>query len=59
MLDGAELRAYDPENGRIRASDDANFRDPALRQMVEDAGVTLISYRPLRDLQRAQAAAIA
>jgi predicted glycoside hydrolase/deacetylase ChbG (UPF0249 family) len=59
VLDGAELRAYDPANGHIRAGDDANFRDTALRQMVEDAGVTLISYRPLRDLQRAEAAAIA
>ena len=40
VLDGAELRAYDPANGHIRAGDDANFRDTALRQMVEDAGVT-------------------
>ena len=59
VLDCPELRAYDPENGRVRAGDDANFRDAALRQMVEDAGVTLMSYRPLRDLQRAEAAAIA
>jgi hypothetical protein len=53
VLDGPELRAYDPENGHIRASDDANFRDAALRRMVEGSGVTLISYRSLRDLQRA------
>ena len=59
VLDGPELRGYDPENGGVRAGDDANFRDTALRQMVEDAGVTLIGYRPLRDLQRAEAAAIA
>ncbi|HXQ11817.1 MAG TPA: hypothetical protein VN805_12550 [Caulobacteraceae bacterium] len=58
VLDGPELRAYDPENGHIRAGDDANFRD-ALRQVVEDASVTLISYRPIRDLQRAEAAASA
>jgi chitin disaccharide deacetylase len=58
-LDGPELRAYDPENSRIRAGDDANFNDAALRQMVEGSGVTLIGYRPLRDMQRAEAAAIA
>jgi predicted glycoside hydrolase/deacetylase ChbG (UPF0249 family) len=55
VLDGVELRAYDPENGHIRAGDDANFRDADLRRMVEAAGFTMISYRPLRDLQRAEA----
>ncbi|HLK25325.1 MAG TPA: ChbG/HpnK family deacetylase [Caulobacteraceae bacterium] len=54
VVDGADLRAYDPENGHIRAGDDANFRDQDLRRLVEDAGVILISYRPLRALQRAQ-----
>jgi chitin disaccharide deacetylase len=59
VLDGPELRAYDPANGHIRAGDDANFRDAALQQLVDAARVTLISYRPLRALQRAEAAAVA
>ena len=59
VLDGPELRAYDPENGHIRAGDNANFNDNSLTRLVEDAGVTLISYRPLRELQRAEAAASA
>jgi chitin disaccharide deacetylase len=58
VADGADLRAYDPANAHIRAGDDANFRHAALRRLVEDSGVTLISYRPLRDLQRAERALV-
>jgi len=57
VADGPDLRAYDPANGHIRAGDDANFRDADLKALVEDADVTLISYRPLRELQRAESVA--
>jgi predicted glycoside hydrolase/deacetylase ChbG (UPF0249 family) len=50
--DGVELRAYDPDHPQIRADDAAAFTDPAMIKLFEDAGVTRISYRPLRDLQR-------
>ena len=36
----------------IRAGDYANLMDDELRGLLEDAGVHLISFRPLRDLQR-------
>jgi predicted glycoside hydrolase/deacetylase ChbG (UPF0249 family) len=51
--DGPELRAYDPDHPEIRANDAVVFSDPATVKLMDDAGVTRISYRPLRDLQRA------
>ena len=52
VADGPELRAYDKAAADIRAGDHANLLDDALRALLEDAGVRLISFRPLRDLQR-------
>jgi hypothetical protein len=51
--DGAELRAYDPDHPDIRAADAVCFTDPDLEARIVAAGVTLASYRPLRELQRA------
>jgi len=50
--DGDELRAYDPDHPQIRADDAVAFADPTMIKLFDDAGVTRISYRPLRDLQR-------
>ena len=54
--DGPELRAYDPDHPGIRANDAVVFSDPATVKLMDDAAVTRISYRPLRDLQRAERA---
>jgi len=50
--DGPELRGYDPVEADIRVADYATLRSPAFPEMVEAAGATLISFAPLRDLQR-------
>jgi predicted glycoside hydrolase/deacetylase ChbG (UPF0249 family) len=50
--DGPELRGYDPDHPDIRANDAICFSDPAVLQLMDNASVTRISYRPLRDLQR-------
>jgi predicted glycoside hydrolase/deacetylase ChbG (UPF0249 family) len=52
VVDGPELRGYDKAADTIRAGDYANLLDDELRGLLEDAGVRLISFRPLRDLQR-------
>ncbi len=51
--DGPELRGYDPENPQGRVDDGLCFADPATKALFDAAGVSRISYRPLRDLQRA------
>ena len=51
--DGPELRAYDPDHPQIRVDDFALMTDPDLPGMIAAAGATLISFAPLRDLQRA------
>ena len=51
--DGPELRGYDLQAAQLRAEDAAWVMEPSMRALVEDAGVRLISFRPLRDLQRA------
>ena len=51
--DGPELRGYDPDNPQGRVDDGLCFTDPATLALFNDAGVQRISYRPLRDLQRA------
>jgi len=51
--DGPELRGYDPREADIRVGDYAEMRDPAFAGMVAAAGAELISFAPLRDLQRA------
>ncbi|HEV7157876.1 MAG TPA: polysaccharide deacetylase family protein [Caulobacteraceae bacterium] len=50
--DGSELRGYDLENADMRVADGRCFTDPAMKAMLVKAGITPISYRPLRDLQR-------
>jgi predicted glycoside hydrolase/deacetylase ChbG (UPF0249 family) len=52
VVDGPELRSYDKSATGIRAGDYGNLLDDELRGLLEDAGVRLISFRPLRDLQR-------
>jgi hypothetical protein len=47
-----ELRAYDPDYPDVRAADAVTLRDPALRRLIQAAGITTVSYRPSRDLQR-------
>jgi len=50
--DGPELRGYDPTNSQIRVDDYECLRDPAWADLLAEAGVRLIDFRPLRDLQR-------
>jgi hypothetical protein len=54
-VDTDELRASHPDwAGRVE--DHASLcTDPSLRDLVDRAGATLISYRQLRDLQRTPA----
>jgi hypothetical protein len=52
--DGPELRGYDQAQPALRADDARLFVDPAAIALIASAGATPISYRPLRDLQRAQ-----
>jgi predicted glycoside hydrolase/deacetylase ChbG (UPF0249 family) len=52
--DGPELRGYDPDHPEIRANDAVVFSDPVIARLFDDSGVTKISYRPLRELQRAE-----
>jgi len=52
--DGDELRAYDPDHPDIRANDAEVLADPAIAHLMHAAGVTPISFRPLRELQRAR-----
>ena len=51
--DGPELRGYDPTHPDLRAGDSTCLFDPELKGMIENGGIELISFRPLRDLQRA------
>jgi predicted glycoside hydrolase/deacetylase ChbG (UPF0249 family) len=52
VADGRELRGYDKQAADVRAGDHANLLDDELRAILEDQRVRLISFRPLRDLQR-------
>ncbi len=51
--DGPELRGYDPDHPDVRVADGLCFTDPKIKALIADAGVRPISYRPLRELQRA------
>ena len=53
VLDGDELRAYDPENAGIRAHDYLCLTDPAVSELMDAHNIKRISFRALRDLQRA------
>jgi predicted glycoside hydrolase/deacetylase ChbG (UPF0249 family) len=52
--DGPELRGYDPTHSQIRVDDYDCLADPELPAKVKAAGARLISFAPLRDLQRAR-----
>ncbi|WP_293459317.1 ChbG/HpnK family deacetylase [Phenylobacterium sp.] len=51
--EGPELRAYDPDLPDGRIADHLLLTDPVLPARIAAAGATLISFKPLRDLQRA------
>ncbi len=53
VADGPELRACDEEAADVRAGDYALLMDAGLRALIEAEGIRLISFRPLRNLQRA------
>jgi predicted glycoside hydrolase/deacetylase ChbG (UPF0249 family) len=53
VLDGEELRAYDTSNADIRVHDAACLMDPAVVDLLDQHGVKCISFRELRELQRA------
>jgi len=50
--DGPELHDYDPTHPDIRTGDYAAMLDPSFGEMIAAAGAELISFAPLRDLQR-------
>ena len=50
--DGPELRGYDKKEPLIRIDDHVAVMDPATRRFLQDQGFRMISFRPLRDLQR-------
>jgi len=51
--DGPELRGYDKREPQIRIDDHAVAMDPDMAAFIEGQGFRKISFRPLRDLQRA------
>jgi predicted glycoside hydrolase/deacetylase ChbG (UPF0249 family) len=51
-VDTPELRAFAPD-WESRVDDHALATEPGLRERLDAAGVTLIGYEPLRELQRA------
>ena len=53
VLDGEELRGYDPTHAELRAHDAACLTDPAVADLLEGHGIRRISFRDLRELQRA------
>lgn len=53
VQDGEELRAYDPEHADIRAHDASCLTDPAIADLLDRHGIERISFRELRELQRA------
>ena len=57
-VSGPEPRGYDHAAADVRAKDAAWVVEPKMRALAEEAGVKLISLRPLRDLRRAGAIAV-
>jgi len=53
VLDGRELRAYDLDAAQVRVDDHACAVAPETRALLVAEHVQTISFRPLRDLQRA------
>jgi chitin disaccharide deacetylase len=54
VLDGPELRGYDLDAAQVRVDDHACAMDPEINALFEAEQIELISFRPLRELQRAQ-----
>ena len=54
--EGPELRGYDLTEAEIRLTDQRCSVDPALAALIAAERLIPISFRPLRDLQRAEAA---
>jgi predicted glycoside hydrolase/deacetylase ChbG (UPF0249 family) len=52
-LDGEELRAYDATNADIRVHDAACLMDPLVSDLLDRHGTKRISFRELREVQRA------
>jgi len=53
--DGPELRGYDLTEAEIRVTDQRASLDPEIAALIAREGLRPISYRPLRELQRAGA----
>ena len=53
VLDGDELRAYDTDNADIRAHDAVCLTDPMVSDLLDQHNIKRISFRELRELQRA------
>jgi chitin disaccharide deacetylase len=53
VLDGEELRAYDTEYADIRAHDAACLTDPTIQHLLDRHDIRRISFRELREIQRA------
>jgi len=53
VLDGEELRTYDTLNADIRAHDAVCLTDPTVADLLDRHDIKRISFRELRDLQRA------
>jgi predicted glycoside hydrolase/deacetylase ChbG (UPF0249 family) len=53
VLDGEELRAYDTENADVRAHDAMCLTDPTISDLLDQHDIKRISFRELRELQRA------
>jgi chitin disaccharide deacetylase len=53
VLDGEELRAYDTKNADIRTHDAACLTDPTISDLLDQHNIKRISFRELRELQRA------
>jgi hypothetical protein len=54
VLDGPELRGYDLDAAQVRVDDHACALDPEIAALFEAERIERISFRPLRELQRAQ-----
>jgi len=53
VLDGPELRAYDLDAAQVRVDDHACAVAPETRALLASEHIQTISFRPLRELQRA------
>lgn len=53
VLDGEELRAYDTSNADIKAHDAVCLTDPTVSDLLDRHNIKRISFRELRELQRA------